>query len=66
MNTQFIELTETDDEIIFINPFQILWFRPDEKGSMIALNIRGRNDQPYIVYVNENFETIKTKLENRE
>jgi len=63
MKNNFIELTNTDDQNVFVNILNILWIEPsDDNETMISLNINGKNDFPYILYVKENYHTIKNMI----
>lgn len=61
--TKFIELTEYDDQPIFVNVANIIWIRPykGEEGSTIYVTSHGQNDYPVSLSVKESYSQV-TKL----
>ena len=61
---KFIEVTNYDDEKLFVNIDNILWIKPydEENGTIIYVPVRGKNDYPISLAVKESYEDIKTKL----
>ena len=57
---KFIEVTDYNDEKLFINVDNILWVKPydDEGGTFIYMPVRGRNDYPISLAVKENYAQV--------
>lgn len=57
---QFIELTDYNDQSLYINTDNILWVKPyeEENGSIIYLPVRGRNDYPVSLTVKESYAQV--------
>ncbi len=62
MNTmaKFIEVTDYNDQSLYVNVDNILWVEPyeAENGSMIFMLVRGRNDRPYYLTVKESYAQV--------
>lgn len=62
MNTmaKFIEVTDYNDQSLYVNVDNILWVEPyeAENGSMIFMPVRGRNDRPYLLTVKESYAQV--------
>ena len=62
MNTmaKFIEVTDYNDQSLYVNVDNILWVEPyeAENGSMIFMSVRGRNDRPYSLTVKESYAQV--------
>ena len=62
MNTmaKFIEVTDYNDQSLFINVDNILWIKPydAENGCMIYMPVPGRNDYPISLTVKESYAQV--------
>lgn len=60
---KFIEVTNYDDEKIFVNIDNILWVESSEdNASVIRLAIRGNNDYPLGLFVKESTASLMQKM----
>lgn len=57
---KFIELTDYNDEKLFINVDNILWVKPyeEEDATLIYLPVRNRNDYPISIAVKESYAQV--------
>ena len=57
---KFIEVTDYNDQNLYINVDNILWVKPyeEENGTIIYLPVRGRNDYPISPTVKESYAQI--------
>jgi len=57
---KFIEVTNYDDQRLYVNVDNILWVKPyeAENGSMIYIPVRGRNDYPIPLTVKESYAQV--------
>lgn len=62
MNTmaKFIEVTDYNDQSLYVNVDNILWVEPYEveNGSMIYMPVRGRNEYPISLTVKESYVQV--------
>lgn len=60
---KFIELTDFDDQPIFVNADNIIWVCPYtvEDGTMIYVTVQGKDNHPVSLYVKESYTQV-TKL----
>ncbi len=57
---KFIEVTDYNDQSLYINVDKILWVKPyeEENGTIIYLPVRGRNDYPISLTVKESYAQV--------
>lgn len=57
---KFIEVTDYNDQSLYVNVDNILWVEPYEagNGSMIFMLVRGRNDRPCYLTVKESYAQV--------
>ena len=57
---KFIEVTDYNDQSLYVNVDNILWVGPyeAENGSMIYMPVRGRNDYPISLTVKESYAQV--------
>lgn len=57
---KFIEVTDYNDQSLYINVDNILWVKPyeEENGTIIYLPVRGRNDYPISLTVKESYAQV--------
>ena len=57
---KFIEVTDYNDQSLYVNVDNILWVEPyeAENGSIIYLPVRGRNDYSISLTVKENYAQV--------
>lgn len=57
---KFIEVTDYNDQSLYINVDNILWVKPyeEENGAIIYLPVRGRNDYPISLIVKESYAQL--------
>lgn len=60
---KFIELTEDDNQPLFVNVDNVIWVRPykEAEGSLIYVAALGKNDYPVSLFVKESYSQV-TKL----
>ena len=61
--TKFIELTDFNNQSLFVNVDNIIWVCPytAEDGTMIYVMVQGKNNHPVSLYVKESYTQV-TKL----
>lgn len=57
---KFIEVTDYNDQSLYVNVDNILWVTPyeEEDGTFIFLPVRGKNDFPISLTVKENYAQV--------
>ena len=57
---KFIEVTDYNDQSLYVNVDNILWVEPYEveNGSMIYMPVRGRNEYPISLTVKESYVQV--------
>lgn len=57
---KFIEVTDYNDESLYVNVDNILWVKPykEEDGAIIYMPVRGRNDYPVHLTVKESYAKV--------
>ena len=57
---KFIELTDYNDDSLYVNIDNILWVKPyqEENGAIIYMPVRGRNDYPVPLTVKESYAKV--------
>ena len=57
---KFIEVTDYNDQSLYISVDNILWIKPydEENGTIIYLPVRGRNDYPVSLTVKESYAQV--------
>lgn len=57
---KFIEVTDFNNQSLFINVDNILWVKPyeEENGTLIYVPVRGRNDYPIFLAVKESYAQV--------
>ena len=57
---KFIEVTDYNDESLYVNVDNILWVKPyqEENGAIIYMPVRGRNDYPVRLTVKESYAKV--------
>ena len=57
---KFIEVTDYNDERLYVNVDNILWVKPysTENGAMIYMPVPGRNDYPISLTVKESYAQV--------
>ena len=57
---KFIEVTDYNDDSLYVNVDNILWVKPYQKenGTIIYMPVRGRNDYPVSLTVKESYAQV--------
>ena len=57
---KFIEVTDFNDNSLYVNVDNILWVKPykEENGAIIYMPVRGRNDYPVPLTVKESYAHV--------
>lgn len=61
---KFIEVTDYNDQSLYINVDNILWLRSyeEENGTIIYLSVCGKNDYPVSLIVKESYTQLKEAI----